>query len=86
MHRTQIYLTDDQQRRIAELARDRGVPKAQVIRSILDAALDTGDAEAEARAVIEATAGLLADYPGWADWQRSVRGRNANERLESLGL
>jgi len=86
MRRTQIYITEEQERRIAELARDRNVPKAEIIRSILDAALDTGDAEAEARAVIEGTAGLLADYPGWAEWQRSVRGRSAADRLESLGL
>lgn len=86
MRRTQIYITDEQERRIAEIAHDRHVPKAEVIRSILDAALGSGDAEAEARSVIEATAGLLSDYPGWAEWQRSVRGRSANGRLESLGL
>ncbi len=86
MHRTQIYLTDEQQRRIADIAADRQVPKAEVIRNILDAALDTGDAGREADAVIRSTSGLLADYPGWEAWQRSVRGRTAHERLESLGL
>jgi len=86
MRRTQIYLTEEQHERIAELARDRGLPKAEIIRSILDAALGAGDPEAEARAVIEATAGLLSDYPGWAEWQRDVRGRTAADRLDRLGL
>jgi len=86
MRRTQIYITEEQERRIAEIAQDRNVAKAEVIRSILDEVLGSGDSEAEARSVIEATAGLLSDYPGWAEWQRSVRGRTANDRLERIGL
>ncbi len=86
MLRTQIYITEEQSQRISQMAAERGVPKAQVIRGILDRALDTGDHEAEARAVILASAGVMADAPDWPEWQRSVRGRTAAERLADLGL
>jgi len=83
MKRTQIYIREDQAERIVGLAEERGISQAEVIRQILDAALDTGDAEAEARAAILATAGILRDAPDWPDWQRSVRGRTAAERLDA---
>lgn len=86
MRRTQIYITDDQANRILEIARSRGVSQASVIRQILDAALDTGDPEAEARAAILATAGMLENAADWPAWQRSVRGRTADERLTDEGL
>jgi hypothetical protein len=86
MKRTQIYIREDQARRIEERAEERGVSQAEVIRQILDAALDTGDAEAEARAGILATAGILRDAPDWPTWQRSVRGRSAATRLDEQGL
>jgi hypothetical protein len=85
MLRTQIYFTDEQDRRIKVLAKSRRVSKAQVIRQILDAALDTGDAEAEARAGILATAGILPDAPDWPEWQAAVRGRSASRRLSDEG-
>lgn len=86
MKRTQIYITEEQERRIAQRARDEHTSKAEVIRRILDGALETGDAEAEARAVIAATSGICADYPDWEEWQRSVRGRPAEERLRAAGM
>ena len=86
MRRTQIYITDEQDRRLAERAKDARISKAEAIRRILDGALDTGDPEAEARAIIEATSGTFADYPGWQEWQEAVRGRSADERLRSAGL
>ena len=73
MRRTQIYLTIEQDEQIARLAAARSVSKALVIREILDGALDTGDAEADARSVIIATAGRCADYPDWPEWLASVR-------------
>ncbi len=82
MKRTQVYLTTGQDRRLAEVARDRGISKAGSLRWALDTALNTGDAEAEARAIIEATAGILSDHPDWPEWQRQVRGRTAAERLD----
>jgi hypothetical protein len=86
MRRTQIYITDEQDRQLAKLASDRDISKAEVIRQILDRALDASDAEAEARSLIESTAGLCADYPDWPEWLRSVRGRSADERLRAAGL
>jgi hypothetical protein len=87
MHRTQIYLTDDQERRIAALARARGSSKAAVIRGILDASLDTGDAGADARLAITATAGICADYPDRPEWLARVRSEGGvDPRLSSLGL
>lgn len=86
MRRTQIYITEEQNRQLTKMAADREISKAEAIRQILDRALDTSDAEAEARSVIEATAGLCADYPDWPEWLRSVRGRSADERLRAAGL
>jgi hypothetical protein len=86
MRRTQIYITEEQDARLAEIAADRGISKAEAIRRILDQALDAGDADHEARSVIGATAGICADYPDWPEWLRSVRGRTADERLRAAGL
>lgn len=86
MRRTQIYITDEQSAKIQELASQKGVSQAQVIRQILDAGLETGDPEAEARAAIIATAGILPDAPDWPEWQAWVRGRTADERLTDEGL
>lgn len=86
MKRTQIYITEEQDGRLAQLAADEQISKAEAIRRILDRALETGDPEAEARVVIEATAGICADYPAWPEWQRAVRGRPAAARLRAAGL
>jgi hypothetical protein len=86
MKRTQIYITDEQATEIRRIARSRRVSGAQVIRQILDAALETGDAEAEARAGIIATAGILPNAPDWPEWQASVRGRSAATRLADSGV
>ena len=85
MKRTQVYLTEEQDRRLAEIAEERGTSRASALRWALDSVLETGDVEAEARAVILATAGSLADYPDWPDWQRTVRGRTAAQRLDEQG-
>jgi Antitoxin ParD len=77
MRRMQINITDEQSQRISQMAAERGVPKAQVIRGILDRALNTGDHEAEAWAAILASAGVMSDAPDWPEWQRSARGRTA---------
>lgn len=87
MRRTQIYLTEEQEARIAALAAARSVSKAEVVRQILDAAFDAGGAEAEDRAAIVATAGICAEYPDWPEWLERVRGGGgADERLGALGL
>lgn len=86
MKRTQIYITDEQATQVKQLARSRRTSKAHVIRQILDAAFETGDAEAEARAGILATAGILPEARDWPEWQAAVRGRSASERLVESGL
>lgn len=87
MRRTQIYLTDEQSAKIAQLAGDRHASKAEIIRRILDEALGIGDEDDDgARSAIEATAGLCRDYPEWPEWLEAVRGRTADDRLSSLGL
>ena len=83
MKRTQVYLTEEQDRRLARVAAERGTSRAAALRWALDSALGTGDAEEEARRIILATAGLLHDYPDWAEWQRAVRGKTAAERLDA---
>ena len=88
MQRTQIYLTDEQRDRIARIANDRGVSKAEVIRGMLDQQLGiSSDAVARAE-IFRETAGLLKgkDYPDWEEWLLNVRGRTADERLRDLGL
>ncbi|CAN5451833.1 hypothetical protein BH20CHL6_BH20CHL6_20530 [soil metagenome] len=84
MKRTQVYLTEEQDRRLTNIARERGIPKARALRCALDAGLETGDPEAESRAMLLATAGVLADYPDWPEWQRQVRGRTAAQRLDEV--
>lgn len=84
--RTQIYITMEQAVRIRDIARDRGVSQAHVIRKMLDDALETGDPEAEARAAIMAMAGVLAGAHDRPEWQARTRGRSADERLRDHGL
>lgn len=87
MHRTQIYLTEQQEERIAALSRARGESKASVIRGILDAGLDLDSAEADAVLAITSTAGICAEYPDWPAWLDDVRsGSSADDRLSQLGL
>jgi len=86
MRRTQIYLTEEQDVRLRDLAHDRALSKAAVIRQILDAALDPDSSAERDRALIRATAGVCAGYPDWSEWLADVRGVAADERLRSLGL
>lgn len=84
MQRTQIYITEHQANQIRDIAADRRVSKAEVIRSILDAALDGDGSDTEADSAISATAGMCADYPDWPEWQAAVRGRSTSARLRDL--
>ena len=86
MKRTQIYITEDQDGRLAALAADRNVSKAELIREIIDQALDVDVAEDEARKIIAETTGVCADYPDWPEWLDDVRGSGAGARLDALGL
>jgi predicted transcriptional regulator len=63
MKRTNIYLEEDQARALDELARARGLSRAELIRRILGQAIDRGPAEevAEQVAAIEESFGVLRD-------------------------
>ena len=78
MHRTQIYLTEEQRRRIRDLARDAKVSQAEIIRRILDAGLQIGVEAAQRVAAIDATAGILPDARDWPVWRAAVRGDGAD--------
>lgn len=86
MRRTQMYLTEAHRIRLAARARAEGVSEAEVIRRILDNALDIGGDHAAQLAAVDETAGILADMPDWPDWLAAVRGRGADARLRELGL
>lgn len=90
MRRTQIYITDEQERLLAARAADGGVAKAEVIRRILDRALGLADEPEARREAIRATAGLLPDADDWPEWLAGVRGgpeggSGAADRLDRLG-
>ncbi|MGH7882478.1 MAG: CopG family transcriptional regulator [Candidatus Dormibacteraceae bacterium] len=86
MHRTQIYLTEEQRQIIAYRALHSGISKAEVIRQILDRELQLSDGSSDHGSIVDATAGILADYPDWPEWLADVRGGGASERLRELGL
>jgi predicted DNA-binding protein len=86
MQRTQIYLTDEQRRRLDRRANEAGVPMAVVVREILDQALDIDDETARLAAADEAF-GVLDDGESWQDFLARVRRPGgAESRLRELGL
>lgn len=68
--RTQIYLTDDQRRRLDARGRRTGAPMARMIREAVDVYLadDGGDVQA----ALDDTFGTLPDLepPGRDEWDR----------------
>jgi predicted transcriptional regulator len=68
--RTQIYLTDDQRRRIDELARATGLTLAEVVRRALDRYL--AQEQVDASAALRTTFGVDpgARAPSRAEWDR----------------
>lgn len=85
MRRTQIYITEEQERQIECRARDAAVPKAEVIRRLLDQGLGLDDGEEARRQAIRASAGTARDEVDWPEWLARVRGGGAAERLSRLG-
>ncbi|MBI4704253.1 MAG: antitoxin [Deltaproteobacteria bacterium] len=86
MKRSQLYLTEEQRARIGRRAEDAGVSQAEVVRQILDEALDIDEGSARRLAAVDATSGILPKAPDWPEWLASVRGRSAGDRLRELGL
>jgi predicted DNA-binding protein len=68
--RTQVYLTDEQRRRIDELARADGVTLAEVVRRALDRYL--ADELPDASEALESTFGIDPDAtaPDRGEWDR----------------
>ena len=69
-HRTQIYLTDEQRRRLDEIGTRTGKSMARVIREALNAYL--ASAEPEAGKALAATFGATPEIevPSRAEWDR----------------
>jgi predicted DNA-binding protein len=67
--RTQIYLTDEQRRRINELAESEGLTMAEIIRRALDGYLDD---LANSEPALTATFGAAPDFsvPSREEWDR----------------
>lgn len=67
--RTQVYLTDEQRKRVDELAASEGVTMAEIIRRALDGYLED---QPDPRAVLAATFGAVPDaaVPSRDDWDR----------------
>lgn len=67
--RTQIYLTEEQRRRIDEVAKAHGVTMAEIVRRALDAYLA---GEVDPSAVLAATFGAVPDasVPSRDEWDR----------------
>lgn len=67
--RTQIYLTDEQRRRIDELAAAEGITMAEIVRRALDGYLnDQADPEEALAATFGAVEGLMV--PSRDEWDR----------------
>jgi hypothetical protein len=68
--RTQIYLTDDQRRRLDARGRRTGAPMARLIREAVDAYL--ADDRPDAQAALDETFGTLPDLepPTRDEWDR----------------
>ena len=67
--RTQIYLTDEQRRRIDQVAKARGVTMAEIVRRALDAYLPE---DVDPSAMLAATFGAVPDasVPSRDEWDR----------------
>lgn len=83
MKRTNIYLTEEQDRMIARRARALSISKAEVVRRLLDAGLGIADA-VDVEEALEATFGLWADRSE-RDLE-DLRSRRESDRLDRLGL
>jgi metal-responsive CopG/Arc/MetJ family transcriptional regulator len=61
MQRTNIFLTEEQQKRLERRAEEEGVTKSSLIRQILDEALAIKKWSVSAETAIRATSGIWAD-------------------------
>jgi len=84
--RTQIYLEDEQDRRLGERAKASARTKSDLIRDALDRYLDGDPSETSLRAFREAvvaTAGAVSRFPPGDEYVRTIRTAD-HERDEQL--
>lgn len=74
MKRTQIYLDDDQDRRLQARARADGTTKSAVIRAAVDQFLTRRSRRADLQAHLDATFGSMQriEIPSRDEWDRGV--------------
>lgn len=80
MHRTNIYLTNEEQRLLAERARQEGTTMAQVVRDIIDHDLGIAETKMTLEEALRASAGIWSDRTE-EDFQEMRRYRS-HERFE----
>ncbi len=61
MERTNIYLTEEQQNRLGDRAKDEGVTKSEVIRRLLDEGLGISRRKARVDEALDASRGIWSD-------------------------
>jgi Ribbon-helix-helix protein, copG family len=61
MERTNIYLTEHQQKRLGDRAKDEGVTKSEVIRRLLDEGLGIARRQDRIELALEASRGIWSD-------------------------
>jgi predicted transcriptional regulator len=88
VHRTQIYLPDDQTERLDERAGAEGVSRSVLIRRAVDLylardGLDSAEWQARWRAAVHRTAGIASYLPDGADYVEHVREIDAG-RVQEL--
>jgi predicted transcriptional regulator len=85
VHRTQIYLDDDQERQLVDRARQVGLTKSALIRDAIDAYLSpaSGDdgALAGLRAAVRDAAGAAPYLPSGLDYVEEFRAADHERQL-----
>jgi hypothetical protein len=61
MHRTNIYLTDEEERALSRLAEERGTSKAAIVRDLIDDGLGLTTSRAHATAAVDEAFGAWAE-------------------------
>ncbi len=61
MGRTNIYLTEEQQKRLANRAREMGVSKSELVRRLLDEGLGIARRQDRIEQALEASRGIWSD-------------------------
>lgn len=85
MQRTQIYLSEDQRRRLTILSQKRGVTISELIRDAI-AQVYSEQATDDLESALDAVTGLWADRKDMPSTEDYVRYLRQDDRLERWGL